>query len=246
MRLLKAMFCAAALAVCIAPGARADQINKQTFLTFSGPVQLPGVTLPAGTYQFKLADVQGNRHIVQVFDKDGTKLFGTMMTVAAQRTEPSGDPVILFAERPSGMPQAVKIWYYPGDLIGDEFIYPKSQAMKIAKATHQPVLAQTEETPANSNSSNATYQGQIARIDENGNAGSAEQAPMSSAQPAANASSQAAGTTGTTANAASGSTRRSRLPQTASSLPVLELLTTLVLAAGFATRELRTRWVEAR
>ena len=81
---------------------------------------------------------------------------------------------MLFAERASGVPQAIKVWYYPGDRIGDEFVYPKSQAMKIAKATHQRVLAYNDdanetvtntagEVPASMKSARVGY------FDENGN-----------------------------------------------------------------------------
>jgi hypothetical protein len=70
MRVLKCLCCAAALTLLLAPGARADEWNKKTILTFSGPVQIPGATLPAGSYVFKLADIPSNRHVVQVFDKD--------------------------------------------------------------------------------------------------------------------------------------------------------------------------------
>ena len=52
MRVLINAACAIALAALIASPARADEWNKKTFLTFSGPVQVPGVTLPAGTYTF--------------------------------------------------------------------------------------------------------------------------------------------------------------------------------------------------
>ena len=75
MRFVKALCCAAALTAMIAPGARADEWNKKTILTFSGPVQIPGATLPAGSYVFKLADIPGNRHVVQVFDKDEKKIY---------------------------------------------------------------------------------------------------------------------------------------------------------------------------
>src|SRR5436190_13065915 len=141
MRFVKALCCAAALTAIIAPGARADEWNKKTILTFSGPVQIPGATLPAGSYVFKLADIAGNRHVVQVFDKDEKKIFATMLAIPNDRLDPSDKPVILFSERAGGTPQAVKVWYYPGDRVGNEFVYPKSQAMRIAKATHQSVLA---------------------------------------------------------------------------------------------------------
>src|SRR6478735_3922658 len=140
MRLLKAISCAAALTVLLAPGARADVWNKKTILTFSGPVQIPGVTLPAGSYVFKLADIPGNRHVVQVFDKDEKKIYTTILAIPNDRIEPSDKPLVLFSERASGSPQAVKVWYYPGERTGNEFVYPKSQAMRIAKETHTRVL----------------------------------------------------------------------------------------------------------
>jgi hypothetical protein len=85
MRVWKALLCAAVLTVMAAPAAHADEWNKKTILTFSGPVQLPGATLPAGSYVFKLADLNGNRHVVQVFDKDETKIFATLMAIPNRR-----------------------------------------------------------------------------------------------------------------------------------------------------------------
>src|SRR3984885_2729490 len=145
MRFVKALCCTAALTALIAPGARADEWNKKTILTFSGPVQIPGATLPAGSYVFKLADIPGNRHVVQVFSKDEKKIFTTLLAMPNQRMEPSDKPIVLFSERASGSPQAVKVWFSPGDTIGNEFVYPKSQAMRIAKASHTRVLAMNDE-----------------------------------------------------------------------------------------------------
>ena len=174
MRVVKALWCAAAIAAFVAPAAHADDWNKKTILTFSGAVQVPGATLPAGSYVFKLADIPGNRHVVQVFDKDEKKIYTTILAIPNDRLDPTDDPVVLFAERASGVPQAIKVWYYPGDRIGNEFVYPKSQAMKIAKATHQRVLAYDDdaneavtntagEVPASMKSARVGY------FDENGN-----------------------------------------------------------------------------
>src|SRR5438128_707639 len=161
MRVLKLVCCAAALTALLAPGARADEWNKKTFFTFSGPVQVPGATLPAGTYTFKLADLQGNRHVVQIFDKDGTKLYTTILAIPDQRLQPTDKPVVMFSETPAGTPAAIKAWFYPGDTIGDEFVYPRTEAMRIAKATHQPVLSRADE-------SSDMKSGEVARIDESG------------------------------------------------------------------------------
>jgi hypothetical protein len=172
MRVLKAVICATAITVALAPSARADEWNKKTILTFSGPVQIPGATLPAGSYVFKLADIAGNRHVVQVFDKDEKKIYTTMLAIPNERLEPSDEPVILFAERSSGSPQAVKVWFYPGDRIGNEFVYPRSQAMRIAKASGESVLARNDDTssPGTAGEIPASMKSaELGRFDENGN-----------------------------------------------------------------------------
>jgi hypothetical protein len=172
MRVLKALVCTAAITAALATPARADEWNKKTILTFSGPVQIPGATLPAGSYVFKLADIAGNRHVVQVFDKDEKKIYTTMLAIPNERLEPADDPVVLFAERSSGSPQAVKVWFYPGDRIGNEFVYPKSQAMRIAKETRQSVLAMNDDSTAPGTAGeipSSMRTAELGRFDENGN-----------------------------------------------------------------------------
>ena len=62
----------ALLGTMFVPGARADDWNRKTVVTFSGPVEIPGVhlqgwgVLPAGSYVFKILDSQSDRHIVQI------------------------------------------------------------------------------------------------------------------------------------------------------------------------------------
>src|SRR5947207_4220598 len=107
MRGVRSIACAlAVLALFAVPNARADEYTKLTYLTFSGPVQLPGISLPGGTYMFKLADPDSSRRVLQVWDKDGTKLYTTLLTIPDQRMEASDKPVVMFTERPSGQPQA--------------------------------------------------------------------------------------------------------------------------------------------
>lgn len=173
MRALKILGGAVALAVCLAPGARADEWNKRTYLTFSGPVQIPGATLPAGTYTFELANPDTTRHVIRVSEKDTNKPIGLFMTIPNDRLNPPDDNLIMFSERPAGQPQAIQAWFYPGDRIGEEFVYPKRQAMQIAKATKKGVLA-TEAggvTTASEADRVAAYKGaSYGRVDENGNA----------------------------------------------------------------------------
>ena len=51
---------------------RADTIDKLTFLTFSGNVQVPGVKLDAGTYRFRLTNPNTDRNVIQVLSHDGS------------------------------------------------------------------------------------------------------------------------------------------------------------------------------
>ena len=292
MRVLKAVCCAAMLTAMLAPAARADEWNKKTILTFSGAVQVPGATLPAGSYVFKLADIPGNRHVVQVFDKDEKKIYTTILAIPNDRLEATDKPLVLFSERASGSPQAVKVWYYPGDRVGDEFVYPKSQAMRIAKDTHQSVLAYNDDTHNESMTNTAgevpssMKNAQVGYFDENGNwqtenrsiavnndraSNTADRAAAntqsqtstasdraaaapdraaaneprsttsdrSAAATARNNTAQPAGTSGTTSG-------RRRLPRTASSLALFELLSGIALGSGLIVRTLRTRAADAR
>ena len=69
--------CAVAVFVClVAAPVSAQPLDKRTLFTFSGPITLPGVTLPAGQYLFRLADPNSSSKVVQVLNADGTKPYG--------------------------------------------------------------------------------------------------------------------------------------------------------------------------
>jgi hypothetical protein len=122
----------------------ADNWDKKTTFTFSNSFEVPGsdgpIVLPAGTYVFKLLDSRSDRAIVQIFDKDETHLYATVLAITDFRRNPAGKTVITFAEGPEGAPVAIKTWFYPGENYGREFVYPKSRAVELAKSTNEPVL----------------------------------------------------------------------------------------------------------
>jgi hypothetical protein len=159
---------AAVLALGLATAAHADEWNKLTYLTFSGPVSMPGVTLPAGTYRFELADPDSSRQVVRVSDKDGARHYGIFLSISDQKVQPASDPVVMFKETASGQPQAIQAWFYPGETSGYEFVYPHDQALKIARASHQSVLAM-KESPASSTDEErvaSMKRTEVTRIDE--------------------------------------------------------------------------------
>ena len=129
--------------------AMADDWDQRTIFTFSGPVEIPGQVLAAGTYVFKLADSTSNRNIVQVFSKTEKHLYGTFLAIPDQRLRPAGKPIITFDETPAGSPEAVRAWFYPGENYGHQFVYPKPKAVALAKANNTPVPSMPAELAAN-------------------------------------------------------------------------------------------------
>jgi hypothetical protein len=163
--------CIAALfAVGLSTAAHADEWNKLTYLTFSGPVNMPGITLPAGTYRFELMDPDSSRRVIRVSDKEGTKHYGIFLSMSDQKSAPSENPVVMFKETPAGSPQAIQSWFYPGETQGYEFVYPHDQALKIAKASHQSVLSMSESSSSTTEADRVASMksAEVGRIDENG------------------------------------------------------------------------------
>lgn len=153
--------CAALLCTAGLAGAQGVLPDRATFVTLSGPVSVPGVVLPAGEYLFRIADSQASRHIVQIFDRDRSKIFATLIAVAAERNEPSDESVITFRETPADQAPALRYWYYPGEKRGQEFVYPKSRAVEIARASGESVLA----VDASSEDFESMSKGAITRVD---------------------------------------------------------------------------------
>jgi len=146
------VLCFAMLMTAFTLAVNADESDKLTIFTFSQPVEMPGgKVLPAGTYAFKLLDSPGDRNIVQIFDKDQMKLYATVMAIPDYRPNPSDKPIITFSETKAGGPVAIKEWFYPGDQYGQEFVYPKNRAVEIAKQANQPVPSQPEQTASGIN-----------------------------------------------------------------------------------------------
>jgi len=119
------IFCLALVALALPAGVKADEWNKKTIVTFSAPVEIPGVgaqVLPAGTYVFKLLDSQSNRNIVQIFNERQDHVFSTILAIPNFRLRATDKTVMTFRERASGQPEAIRAWFYPGNQWGQEFV----------------------------------------------------------------------------------------------------------------------------
>jgi hypothetical protein len=214
--------------------AHAQTSDYRTYFTFSGPVTLPGVTLPAGRYLFRLADPNSSRKVISVLSADGKKPLAMLHTIPNQLPKAPDDPEIRFMETAANIPPAIKTWWYPGKSIGYEFIYPREQALKLAKVTSAPVLTTRTESAD-------VVTADLARIDGAGVPAPVvvEEAPapvaaVGRAQQGEVAPGGATVTAAqdTRADERTRTTARTRLPQTASSMPLTMLLTGLAISAG--------------
>jgi hypothetical protein len=121
--------------LALTPAAMADQWNKKTYITINESIQVPGKVLAPGKYVMKLADSQSNRHIVQIYNEREDQLQTTVLAIPNYRLRPTGKTEFQWWETPAGQPKAIRAWFYPGDNFGQEFAYPKTEAVAIAKTT---------------------------------------------------------------------------------------------------------------
>jgi hypothetical protein len=229
----------ALLCALVVPNARADEWNKKTILTFSAPVEIPGKVLPAGSYTFQLLDSPADRHIVQVFDKD-MHLITTVLAVPNERLKPTGDTVIKFAERPGDQPEAIRAWFYPGDNMGQEFVYPKQRALELAKATNENIPSYTSEDTSATGLRSATITETTPQSEVAANP-PAETQPMTQStqtQPSSDQKATSQTTTRTPEQTTPMTTEHSneKLPSTASPIPLIALLGMLSVGAALGLK----------
>jgi hypothetical protein len=241
-RVLATVSCMALLAAISAPNAKADDWNRKTVVTFSGPVEIPGVhlkgwgVLPAGTYVFKILESQSDRHIVQISNKEETTVYATILAIPNYRLKATDKTVITFRERPAGQPEALRAWFYPGRQWGEEFVYPKAKAITLAKDTNTPVLFTPVDLPLEV--------AEPAKLVEEPVVAELKRAPIKAIQPTGEEVELAqvvtppppAETQVARAPAPKTTAPETTLPATSSTLPLIGLLGLLALGGAFAVR----------
>ena len=232
MKLFKAattLCCMALMGAALTASAWADDYNRKTVFTFSGPVEIPGVhlkgygVLPAGTYVFKIVDSQSDRHIVQIFSEDEKTVYATILAIPNYRLKVTDKTVVTFRERPAGEPEALRAWFYPGRNWGEEFVYPKGRAIAIAQSSQTAVLYTPAELPLEvSEPIKPVDEPVIAQLRE---------APVMAVQPTGEDVELAQVVTAPPAEPLVAS---AALPNTAGNLPLFGLLGLMSLIAAFA------------
>jgi hypothetical protein len=211
--------------------ARADEWNKKTTITTNEPLEVPGIVLPPGTYVFKLANLQSDRNVVQIWNADQTHLYTTLIAIPDYRLQPTGHTVLQYTERVAGAPPALRAWFYPGDYYGEEFVYPKLRATQLARANNVPVPAMSNESASNMTKPiKSATEPAVTAMSNSVTAVTPEnkEVPVESAvqtkAPAQKTQTVAA------------AHKPKRLPQTASPLPLLTLIAVGLLGTGVGLR----------
>jgi hypothetical protein len=243
MTLLRAVpvLCAALVVAAFSPNAQADDWNRKTVITFSQPVETPGIhmkgwaVLPAGTYVFKVLDSKSDRHIIQILNQDETLVYATILAIPNYRIRATDKTVLTFREVAPGEPQVLRAWFYPGHNFGDEFVYPKAKALQLAKVAKFPVLyTSVEIEPEVASPITSPDEAVVVQL---------KQAPVLAVTPAGEDAQIAEVVTAPPAEilTARNTAPATELPGTASPFPLIGAFGLLALSAAFGLRLARPR-----
>lgn len=123
------------LTTALSTTARANKSDHKTVVTLSAPVEIPGRVLVAGTYVFKTVNDEMN--VVQILNKREDRVVATMFAIPEEASKNLTTPMLTLSETRKGAPEEIRSWFYPGDNMGWEFVYPHSAAMAHMQASMQ-------------------------------------------------------------------------------------------------------------
>ncbi len=222
----------------LAPGTKAGEWDEETHVTFSGPVEIPGHVLPAGTYVFKLLpDEVASRNVVQVTNADQSRVIALELSIPRYRTGSIDNSLFVLEERDPNTPQAIQAWYYPGHSDGHQFIYRGNAMPVAATASSTPTPAATTpnavegSAPAASNETNVTEPAAEATAQSAQNTDQNQNA-QSQTTPNASSTAPAASTDQTQTN--------QDLPKSASSTPLVALIGMLLVGGALGLKAIAT------
>src|SRR4029079_16283385 len=112
---------------------------KVTYFTFSGSVQIPGATLPTGTYEFKLANPGSGHNVGMVSSRNGKRTYAQFfMTPSLRRWHDEGHSTVVFHETKAGVPPAIRGWFYAGESTGWAVVYSHQTSDTVSQALQPP------------------------------------------------------------------------------------------------------------
>lgn len=236
------------------PVVKADEHDRKTVISISQSLEVPGAVLPPGTYVMKLFNSSSDRHIVQFMNERQNQQLALTFAIPAERARPAEKTLLTMYEGSGGAPPAIRTWYYPGDNVGQEFLYPHDQASRISKRTNVAVpeveiASSSAAAPSPAEPTESNVQNNETR-DEPVLVARAEPAPEPTPEPvaepvAAPEPQQPAESQAPPANSAQSSQESAppaateSLPQTAGNGPLAALIGSLAFAFALGLRRLK-------
>ena len=244
LKAFAAASCLGLASLALAPSAMADQWNKKTIITVGEAIQVPGKVLQPGKYVMKLLDSPSSRHVVQIFNEREDQLQTTILAIPNYRLQPTGKTEFQWWETPAGQPKALRAWFYPGDNFGQEFAYPKNEAVAIAATTNTSVpttYAETEAELATARVGTVDRAGTEMELDRQTYSRADGMQSNEVAQARPTPAPEAPVATPAPTPEAPVDMDANRLPRTASPVPMVGLAGLLALGAGVAFRKVSSR-----
>ena len=144
MHVINVMVFAVLAATSLFQEPAAYQWNKKSTLNAEAPVEFPGIILEPGVYVIRLKDGGERRSSVQITNQDETQVLATLVAIPDHRVRPDDNSEFVYHEMTGNGPAPVRSWFYTGDLVGLEFVYPEARAKEIAKTTNDHVMASND------------------------------------------------------------------------------------------------------
>lgn len=102
-----------------------------------------GVVLQPGIYWFKVMENAADQNVVRVTDAKGSPI-ATLLAVSADRLTLRDHTTLKLAEGAPNRPYTLVKWYYPGRVIGHEFLYSPQRESQISEEKQITVQASPE------------------------------------------------------------------------------------------------------
>src|SRR5262249_23060033 len=118
--------------------------NKKSTLTVERQVEFPGILLDPGVYVVRLKESSEKRSEVQILNQNESQVLATVIAVPDLRVRPEDNSEFVFHKVKNKGPQPVRSWFFSGDLVGLEFVYPEARAKEIAKDSEDHVMASND------------------------------------------------------------------------------------------------------
>ncbi len=141
MHVINAMLVVAMALSSLFQGPSAFEWNKKSTLSTDRQVEFPGLVLEPGIYIIRLKDNGEKRSVVEILNSVESQVLATLVAVPDHRVRPEDNSEFTFHSGKRNGPQPVQTWFFAGDLVGLEFVYPKPRAKEIARESDEHVMA---------------------------------------------------------------------------------------------------------